>query len=78
MSELTKQEATAALAKLVSAVYEAVSAATEFADEHKLSFSLDIAYGMGGSYDGDVENRYTPEYVDPEDHDGWYPSSQSC
>lgn len=63
---------------LVQEAFAALSKATDFADEHKLSFSFDITYGMGGSYDGDTENRYVPDYVDPEDHDGWYPSSQGC
>lgn len=74
----TKTELKKQLDALVQEVYEAVSRATAFADEHKLVFSLDISYGMGGTYNGDAENRYVPEYVDPEDHDGWYPSSQSC
>jgi hypothetical protein len=78
MSQLTKEQAAAELTKLVTAVYDAVGEATAFADEHKLTFSIDIAYGMGGTYNGDAENRYVPNYVDPEDHDGWYPSSQSC
>lgn len=79
MSEqLTKQEATKKLAELVDAAYAAVNEATAFADEHKLSFRFEITYGMGGTYDGDAENRYVPDYLSPDEHDGWYPSSQSC
>lgn len=81
MTERTK-EATAELKKhldkLVQEAYVALSKATDFADEHKLDFSFGVTYGMGGRYDGDVENRYVPEYIDPKDHDGWYPSSQGC
>ena len=78
MTTATKQELTKHLADLVQAAYDALNAAEAFADEHKLSFNFSPAYGMGGSYDGEVENRSVPEYVDREDHDGWYPSSQSC
>lgn len=78
MTKSIEQERAATLAKLVSDVYVAVNEATDYADEHKLSFSLDITYGMGGTYDGDEDNRYVPDYVAASDHDGWYPSSQSC
>jgi hypothetical protein len=57
---------------LVKAVYEAVAKAQEYADKHKLSFGLSLAYGMGGWYEGDPEERNR-------DHDnGWYASSQGC
>ena len=79
MSQLTKEEATKKLAELVAAAYAAVNEATAFADEHKLSFHFEITYGMGGTYDGDVENRYLPDYVySADEHHGWYPCSQSC
>lgn len=49
-----------AKAKLINAFSEAEAVA----DKYELSFSIDPAYGMGGTYDGE---------------DGeWCPSSQSC
>jgi hypothetical protein len=73
---LTKQEAAAELAKLVANINSAISDAERVADEHGLDFSLDMAYGMGGTYYG--ENH---EYVSGRESwadAGWNPSSQSC
>lgn len=78
MSELTKTELKKQLDALVQEAYEALSRATEFADEHKLGFSFGVTYGMGGYYEGDPDDRSLPEYVDEADFDGWYPSSQGC
>lgn len=58
------------LAALVNAAEEALSKATSFADEHKLSFSYSPAYGMGGYYNSNPEDRWQEL--------GWNPSSQSC
>lgn len=66
---MDKQQASKELAALVEAFEKALSAAEAFADEHKLGFNIDPAYGMGGYYNGGEET-----YCD----DGWNPSSQSC
>lgn len=61
---MERKEASEQLAKLVSEFEVALQAAQDFADEHNLYFRLDPAYGMGGTYDGEVQE--------------WYASSQSC
>lgn len=43
------------------------------ADEHKLMFSFGLAYGMGGDYYGD-ENERDEDYFDG----GWAASSRGC
>lgn len=43
---------------------KALSKAMKIADEHNLDFTLDTAYGMGGTYYGSTQE--------------WYPSSQNC
>ncbi|ADG59978.1 hypothetical protein Acj9p078 [Acinetobacter phage Acj9] len=43
---------------------ELISNAESLANRHDLTFDFDIAYGMGGEYDGKKGE--------------WYPSSQSC
>ena len=55
----------------VSEAYAALSEAQSIADAHKLSFEFSPAYGMGGWYEGDTEER-------DGFNDGWMPSSQSC
>lgn len=60
--KMTQQEANAKLAQLVADIYSKIREAQELADEHELGFSLDVEYGMGGSYE----------------EGAWHPSSQSC
>lgn len=64
MIDETKKAAAVQLAGLVSQINRLVSEAERLADQHELDFNLDIAYGMGGYYDG-TEGE-------------WNPSSQSC
>jgi len=71
MTTLTQEEANAKLTALVEAAYAAVREAEAFADEHKLGFSFDLSYGMGGYYNGDPEEGYGGET-------GWNASSMSC
>lgn len=71
----TEEEARAAQAKIsahVTAAYAELAAAQELADKYKLSFDFDVAYGMGGRYEGDPEERRRNS------EDGWQTSSQSC
>jgi hypothetical protein len=68
--KMSKQEASAAIAELVQQAYGFINAAEKIADEHELSFSFDIAYGMGGTYDPTYEQEYS--------EGNWHPSSQSC
>lgn len=59
-----QHEAGNIMSKLSDEIDSAIDKATSFADRYNLDFSLNPAYGMGGTYDGE---------------DGeWHPSSQSC
>ena len=63
-----KGESMSKLEEAIQAIYDAVKKAEEISLETGESFSLDIAYGMGGYFDpGD-------EY----DESHWFPSSHSC
>lgn len=58
----SQKEAIKKIDELVKKAHEALNEAEKIADEHKLSFCFNHAYGMGGSYeDGE-----------------WYASSHSC
>lgn len=72
MSEKKKREAQGKIAQHVERAYAELEAAKKLADEHKLDFSFRPAYGMGGHYQGDPEERYR----DPSQ--GWQSSSHSC
>lgn len=62
LPDLTKTEAAEVLANKVAEINTLISECEALADAHDLSFSLDPAYGMGGTYrDGE-----------------WNASSQSC
>lgn len=70
---LTQEEAVKDIAACVAAAYEALAKAEQIADEYELSFSFSPAYGMGGYYSGNKDDR--DEY-DPDN--GWSSSSQNC
>lgn len=72
LSDAEYKQRSAELSKKVEAAYAALREATEFADKYHLNFAWYPAYGMGGYYDGDPEER--SKYSE----DGWYSSSQSC
>lgn len=70
--ELSKQEAAGILSGLVRDINVQIAEAEELADKHGLEFSIDIAYGMGGTYygTGHEDLNWAEE--------GWNPSSMSC
>jgi len=82
MSDLTpKQQLAAAVAKIDEAIAEAIA----IADEHGLSFDLDVSYGMGGTYyppailqDEEEGSWLIEEYYLDADQGGWVASSQTC
>lgn len=66
----------------VAKIHEAIDAAMEVANEHSLTFNLEVTYGAGATY-------YPPSVVERDSwlqdyHDidvstgGWLASSQSC
>lgn len=90
-NDLEKKARYEELTELVNAAYAAVNACTAFADKHKLSFSFDVAYGMGGTYNPARDpNEVIPprprygedgyfEWYDAYGEDpGWSASSHSC
>jgi hypothetical protein len=74
--ELSKADARKLLNEKVQAAYAAIADAQVIADKHGLNFDFDIAYGMGGSYIGDPEER--EEYDEDELDGGWRSSSAMC
>jgi hypothetical protein len=62
ITQLTEEEAAALMAAKVAAAYELIAEAEKIATEHSLSFSWEIAYGMGGWFESGE----------------WRASSQSC
>jgi hypothetical protein len=62
ITQLTEEEATILMAEKVSAAYALIAEAEKIATEHSLSFSWEIAYGMGGWFESGE----------------WRASSQSC
>ena len=71
--ELTQEEAVKALADKVKEFNEALSEAESIADKYKLSFSISPAYGMGGTYDDDPEERVGEDW-----ESSWESSSANC
>jgi hypothetical protein len=74
-ANLTKEEANAAISALVAEAYALIHSAEAIAAEHQLGFNFDLAYGMGGYFDGKSVGE-TDEWG--QESDGWHPSSQSC
>lgn len=61
---VSQKEANEVIAKKVAQIEKLISECEGIAKDAKVTFSIDLAYGMGGYYDGE---------------DGeWHPSSTSC
>jgi len=78
ITEEEHKKAVADLAEAVSAFENALYEAETIATKYGLEFSVDTAYGMGGSFEGcgDNDPNTTDSYGDAEY--GWFASSQSC
>ncbi len=73
----TERKAAAEIARLVSEARERIRQAEELARRHRLSFRMDLAYGMGGEFIGDPEEfRTAKQYANTET--GWVASSETC
>ena len=66
------KEANKVIAKKLMEAEALIRECEKIADEHKLGFSWDLAYGMGGWYSGNPEAR------DAYSDSGWSSSSSSC
>ena len=82
---MSNQEAHKLLNEAVSKIDQAVADAIAIADEHGISFDLDVSYGMGGTYyppamlqDEDDGAWLVEEYYLDADQGGWVASSQTC
>lgn len=74
ISEELKKLNTQKISRLLGEVYDIVRQCELLAEEAGLEFSLDVAYGMGGTYVSEVASkgyRYS-------EGSGWHPSSHSC
>lgn len=75
-SEEEIESAQKKLEERVEKVKELIAACEKIAREYKLSFTLNIAYGMGGYFDGAATEDYHDNEFDPPG--GWLASSMSC
>lgn len=72
-----KREITKQIDALLTQAQKLVWEAESLADEHDLSFSMNLGgYGMGGSY-SPIQEGDTDEWGDPVES-GWNASSQNC
>lgn len=60
--KMTKEQANNLLSEKLSQAQALISECETLADQYELDFSVDLAYGMGGTYE----------------EGEWHPSSQSC
>lgn len=81
MTELTQQEAQAELASKLKQAEVLIDECEVLAQTYNLSFSLNIAYGMGGTFGPAYQyNDETDEETETWDSSdaGWRASSQGC
>lgn len=78
-----KKEIYEKIADLLTVSQKAIEEAQALADEHALSFTWDLAYGMGGTYEGKGTEKY--DYYGPPDkkytertEGEWVSSSSTC
>jgi len=76
---MDKAEANAKIAELVANAKALIGQATNIAREAEVDFSLNLGYGMGGTYVGDREEWGESRYEEIHDYyGGWYSSSMDC
>jgi len=73
--------------ELLNEARKKIREAQEIADENSLIFSFDVAYGMGGSYEGkgveyedgqyDIKGNFKIK-IKTRKHGEWIPSSHTC
>ena len=75
-----KQEQYKELNELVSKAYKAVNEAEAYARKYGLTFHFEVAYGMGGTFDGRTPEQQEEEdgYINSDSDGGWLSSSMSC
>ena len=70
--KLTKEEATKKIQEQLNIAYAAIAEAEKLGIEHDISFSFDVAYGMGGTFMPNPDDYYEMDGA------GWLASSHSC
>lgn len=81
---MTKQEALAKIAELTNDALAKIRQAEKIAEEHQVSFSFGLEYGMGGTFDEDWDSSDWDESDDEGNTNStkkpyrWHPSSESC
>lgn len=73
MSQTDEQKALSEIGTKINEVYKLIKECEEIAERAGVEFSLDVAYGMGGTY---VPKKIADEETWTEQ--GWNASSQSC
>lgn len=79
---MTKEEANNLISTKIMEAYAIINECEEIAETAGVSFSFDVAYGMGGSYRPrkEVEEDYGDTKSESwyESHSGWISSSSQC
>lgn len=66
------------LAQLIAAIHTAIEQAEQFAQANDLEFSLDLGYGMGGTF-MKAETNHMSDFMGVAQGDyGWWTSTMSC
>ncbi len=75
-----KQKAYEKIAEALKVASEKLEEAQALADEHALSFTWDLAYGMGGTYEGKGTSDYDYYYKTSKERKTgeWVSSSSTC
>ena len=73
-----KQEAIAKLAEVLKVAQEKLEEAQAIADEFALEFSWDLAYGMGGTYEGKGTTQGWGSNGKVREQGEWVSSSSTC
>ncbi len=78
MSEEAKKAAYEKIADALKIAQEKIEEAQALADEHALEFTWDMAYGMGGTYEGKGVTYGWGEDKKQRKHGEWISSSSNC
>ncbi len=78
MSDEAKKEAYEKIADALKVAQEKLEEAQALADEHSLEFTWDLAYGMGGTYEGKGTMQGWGKDKKPRTEGEWVSSSSTC
>ncbi len=78
MSDEAKKAAIEKIAESLKIAQEKIEEAQALADEHALEFTWDLAYGMGGTYEGKGVMYGWGKDKKPRTEGEWVSSSSTC